>query len=73
MEWCPSIFILRIHICFLLDQELGHLEMTSMSYETQLDWINKMFAGAGVTSLKKTHAGRSQGAKHAELNGVNEG
>src|SRR3954451_10289587 len=44
-----------------------------MSYDTQLDWINKMSAGANVTSLKKTHAGRSQGAKHAELNGVNEG
>src|SRR5271155_2579030 len=32
-----------------------------------------MFTGANVTSLKKTHAGRSQGAKHAELKGVNEG
>jgi hypothetical protein len=29
-----------------------------MSYETQLDWINRMFTGAGVTSLKKNHAGR---------------
>jgi len=29
--------------------------------------------GANVTSLKKTHAGRSQGAKHAELNGTPEG
>ena len=44
-----------------------------MAYDTQLDWINRMFTGAGVTSLKKTHAGRSQGAKHAELKGVNEG
>jgi len=32
-----------------------------------------MFTGAKVTSLKKTHAGRSQGAKHAELKGVNGG
>jgi hypothetical protein len=32
-----------------------------------------MFTGAGVASLKKTHAGRSQDAKHAELNGVNGG
>jgi hypothetical protein len=31
-----------------------------------------MFTGANVTSLKKTHAGRSQGAKHSELKGVNE-
>jgi hypothetical protein len=44
-----------------------------MAYETQLDWTNKMLAGAGVMSLKKTHAGRSQGAKHAELHSVNEG
>jgi hypothetical protein len=44
-----------------------------MSYETQLDWTNRMFTGAGVASLRKTDAGRSQGAKHAELNGVNEG
>jgi hypothetical protein len=44
-----------------------------MAYDTQLDWINKIFAGANVASLKKTHAGRSQGAKHAELKGVNEG
>ena len=44
-----------------------------MSYDTQLEWINKMFEGANVASLKKTHAGRSQGARHAELNGVNEG
>jgi hypothetical protein len=33
-----------------------------MSYETQLDWINRMFTGAGVTSPKKTHANRLQGA-----------
>ena len=44
-----------------------------MAYDTQLDWINKMLTGANVTSLKKTHEGRSQGGKYAELNGVNEG
>jgi len=44
-----------------------------IAYDTQLDWTNRMFAGAKVTSLKKTHAGRSRGAKHAELNGVSEG
>jgi hypothetical protein len=43
-----------------------------MAYDTQLDWINKMLIGANVSSLKKTHAGRSQGAKHTELKGVNE-
>jgi hypothetical protein len=51
----------------------GEHATKKMAYDTQLDWINKMFTGANVTSLKKTHAGRSQGAKHAELKGVNEG
>jgi len=51
----------------------GEHASKKMAYDTQLDWINKMFAGADVTSLKKTHAGRSQGAKHAELNGTLEG
>jgi Centromere DNA-binding protein complex CBF3 subunit, domain 2 len=44
-----------------------------MLYETQLNWINRMFTSAGVVLLKKTHTGRSQGAKHAELNSINEG
>ena len=44
-----------------------------MAYDTQLDWINQMFTGANVRSLKKTHAGRLQPAKHAELRGVSEG
>jgi hypothetical protein len=51
----------------------GEHAARQMAYGTELDWINKMFTGANVKSLKKTHAGRSQGAKHAELNGVNEG
>jgi Centromere DNA-binding protein complex CBF3 subunit, domain 2 len=32
-----------------------------MAYDTQLDWINKIFHGANVASLRKTHASRSQG------------
>jgi hypothetical protein len=44
-----------------------------MVYDMQLDWINKMFTGAGVMSLKKTRAGRSRGAECAELKGVKEG
>jgi hypothetical protein len=32
---------------------------------------DKMFSDANVMSLKKTHAGRSQEAKHAELKDVN--
>ena len=51
----------------------GEHAARQMAYGTQLDWINKMFTGANVTSLKKTRVGRSQGAKLAELNGVNEG
>ena len=51
----------------------GSDALKRMSYETQLDWINRMFAGTGMASLKKTHAGQPQGAKHAGLNGVNKG
>jgi hypothetical protein len=32
-----------------------------------------MFTGADVASLKNPHAGRLQGVKHAELNGVDKG
>ena len=35
----------------------GEHAAKQMAYDTQLDWINKMFIGANVTSLKKTHAG----------------
>src|SRR5207248_1372196 len=51
----------------------GEHAAKKMAYDTQLDWINKMLAGANAMSLKKTHAGRSQGAKHAELKNVSEG
>jgi Centromere DNA-binding protein complex CBF3 subunit, domain 2 len=37
----------------------GEHSEKQVAYDTQLDWINKMFTGAKVTSLKKTHAGRS--------------
>jgi len=65
--------------CFLQRQQWYGLHLIKgkhaarqMAYDTQLDWINRVFTGAGVTSLK-TQTGRSQGAKHAELKGVNEG
>jgi hypothetical protein len=32
----------------------GEHAAKQMAYDTQLDWINKMFIGANVTSLKKT-------------------
>ena len=43
-----------------------------ISYETQLDWINRVYSGTGLAALKKTHAGRANGARHAELAGVDE-
>ena len=45
----------------------------ALSYETQLAWTNRVFHGARLSTFKKTHAGRSQGARYAELSGVNEG
>ena len=50
----------------------GNRKDVPLSYDTLLEWTNKIFSGAGHSSLKKTHAGRAQGAKYAELNGVGE-
>jgi hypothetical protein len=44
----------------------------SFSYEIQLRWINQVFDAVGLSSKKKTHSGRSGGARHAELQGVDE-
>ena len=41
-----------------------------ISYDTLLEWTNRVFDVAGCTSLKKTHAGRANGARHAELAGT---
>jgi Centromere DNA-binding protein complex CBF3 subunit, domain 2 len=43
-----------------------------LSYDTQLTWISNCFKANDVTSLKKTHAGRGQGARDAETLGVSE-
>lgn len=43
-----------------------------VSYNTQRSWVSRAFNFAGVISTKKTHAGRSSGAKTAELRGVSE-
>jgi Centromere DNA-binding protein complex CBF3 subunit, domain 2/Transcriptional activator of glycolytic enzymes len=43
-----------------------------MSYDTQLKGTTQAFDAIGVCSSKKTHAGRAQGAKHAELARVSE-
>ena len=45
---------------------------TALSYNSQRDWVVKAFGYAGIHSNKKTHVGRSSGAKTAELKGVSE-
>ncbi|EFW13791.1 conserved hypothetical protein [Coccidioides posadasii str. Silveira] len=42
-------------------------------YKTQLDWIQHIYSGTGLSGLKKTHAGQAAGARHAEQIGVSEG
>ncbi len=43
-----------------------------LSYNSQRDWVVKAFGYAGVQCTKKTHIGRSSGAKTAELKGLDE-
>jgi hypothetical protein len=45
---------------------------TDFSYNSQREWVSKAFAYAKIVSRKKTHVGRSSGAKTAELKGVSE-
>lgn len=51
----------------------GDSTTKEISYATQLDWTNNVFKAVGLSSYKKTHAGRAEGAKAAELAGVSEG
>jgi hypothetical protein len=44
----------------------------AFSYNSQREWVAKAFQYAGIISQKKTHIGRSAGAKMAELKGVSE-
>jgi hypothetical protein len=44
----------------------------AFSYNSQRDWVAKAFQYASIFSQKKTHIGRSAGAKMAELKGVSE-
>jgi hypothetical protein len=44
----------------------------AFSYNSQRDWVARAFRYAGIVSQKKTHIGRSAGAKMAELKGVSE-
>ena len=42
------------------------------SYNSQREWVTRAFQYAGIHSQKKTHIGRSAGAKMAELKGISE-
>jgi hypothetical protein len=44
----------------------------AFSYNSQRDWVAKAFQYVGIFSQKKTHIGRSAGAKMAELKGISE-
>ena len=43
-----------------------------ISYDTLLEWTNKVFNAAGCTPLKKTHAGKNREVFDAELWGVSD-
>jgi hypothetical protein len=43
-----------------------------LSYTSQREWVARAIGYAGITSRKKTHIGRTAGAKTAELKGVSE-
>lgn len=43
-----------------------------ISYEIQLKWANEVYNAINLSTDKKTHAGRAQGSKQAELEGVEE-
>jgi hypothetical protein len=45
---------------------------TPLSYNSQRDWVARAFKYTGIISNKKTHVGRSSGAKIAELKGISE-
>ena len=66
----------QFHCC----EEWYHLHLIKridsqavITYETQLDWVNHVFSGTGLNTLKKTHAGWANGVKTAELAGVGDG
>jgi hypothetical protein len=50
----------------------GSDQATALSYNSQREWVVKAFAYAEITSQKKTHVGRSSGARTAELKGISE-
>jgi hypothetical protein len=51
---------------------VGTEKRTEISFDTQLADVLRSFLAVGITSWKKTHAGRAEGARAAERNGVSE-
>jgi hypothetical protein len=51
---------------------VGTDKRTEISFDTQLIDCLRAFQTVGITSWKKTHAGRAEGARAAERNGVSE-
>ncbi|EDN02388.1 predicted protein [Histoplasma mississippiense (nom. inval.)] len=60
------------HLAFYLFYRWNIDPFKPLSYDTQLQWVNRMYAAAGLLSSKKTHLDRSQGFRYAELNGMSE-
>lgn len=50
----------------------GAVATSELRYTSQRDWVNKAFKYTGIQSSKKTHIGRSSGAKTVELKGVDQ-
>jgi hypothetical protein len=50
----------------------GGASANGLAYNSQREWVVRAFDYASVVSQKKTHVGRSSGAKTAELRGVSE-
>jgi Centromere DNA-binding protein complex CBF3 subunit, domain 2/Transcriptional activator of glycolytic enzymes len=63
----------RRHDWYDIHLLLGAKREVPLSYAIQLEWINDVFRLADLAAFKKTHLGRSQGARYAELSGVSEG
>ncbi|KAJ5561310.1 centromere DNA-binding protein complex CBF3 subunit [Penicillium sp. DV-2018c] len=56
----------------LLKRLVGDNVQGQLSYDAQREWVGKAFGYAGITSQKKTHIGRSSGARLAEVKGVSQ-
>ena len=60
------------NVRLLKSSAAGASQTAELAYNSQRDWVSKAFEYAGVVSHKKTHVGRSSGAKTAELKGISE-